>query len=106
MSKRVLLVGSIVGCLVSNGALVAAPSSASATAENVWSPSDAKPQELKGPKEPKPPKSPPPRSQQKPGNGNNGVGNGEDPQPPGNPPVNDGPGSSPGSPGNKGGANK
>lgn len=36
--------------------------------------------------------------------GNNGVGNGEDPQPPGNPPVNDGPGTSPGSPGNQGGA--
>ena len=32
--------------------------------------------------------------------GNNGVGNGEDPQPPGNPPVNDGPGTGPGSPGN------
>lgn len=31
--------------------------------------------------------------------GNNGVGNGEDPQPPGNPPVNDGPGSGPGNPG-------
>jgi hypothetical protein len=45
----------------------------------------------------------------KPGNispvkGNNGVGNGVDPQPPGNPPINDGPGTSPGSPGNKGGA--
>jgi hypothetical protein len=38
--------------------------------------------------------------------GNNGVGNGVDPQPPGNPPVNDGPGTSPGNPGNKGGANK
>jgi hypothetical protein len=38
--------------------------------------------------------------------GNNGVGNGLDPQPPGNPPVNDGPGTSPGNPGNKGGANK
>jgi hypothetical protein len=37
--------------------------------------------------------------------GNNGVGNGEDPQPPGNPPINDGPGTSPGSPGNQGGAN-
>jgi hypothetical protein len=36
-------------------------------------------------------------------NGNNGVGNGVDPQPPGNPPVNDGPGTSPGNPGNKGG---
>lgn len=36
--------------------------------------------------------------------GNNGVGNGEDPQPPGNPPINDGPGTSPGDPGNKGGA--
>ena len=38
--------------------------------------------------------------------GNNGVGNGEDPQPPGNPPINDGPGTSPGNPGNKGGAKK
>jgi hypothetical protein len=36
--------------------------------------------------------------------GNNGVGNGVDPQPPGNPPINDGPGTSPGKPGNKGGA--
>ncbi len=35
--------------------------------------------------------------------GNNGVGNGEDPQPPGNPPINDGPGTGPGHPGNKGG---
>jgi hypothetical protein len=35
--------------------------------------------------------------------GNNGVGNGQDPQPPGNPPVNDGPGTGPGNPGNKGG---
>ena len=33
--------------------------------------------------------------------GNNGVGNGPDPQPPGNPKVNDGPGTSPGNPGNK-----
>ena len=33
--------------------------------------------------------------------GNNGVGNGLDPQPPGNPRVNDGPGTSPGNPGNK-----
>src|SRR5262249_15150970 len=33
--------------------------------------------------------------------GNNGVGNGVDPQPPGNPPINDGPGTSPGDPGNK-----
>jgi hypothetical protein len=33
--------------------------------------------------------------------GNNGVGNGLDPQPPGNPKVNDGPGTSPGNPGNK-----
>ncbi|HSD96018.1 MAG TPA: hypothetical protein VLB06_02640 [Sulfuricaulis sp.] len=32
--------------------------------------------------------------------GNNGVGNGLDPQPPGNPPINDGPGTLPGSPGN------
>ena len=37
--------------------------------------------------------------------GNNGVGNGEDPQPPGNPPINDGPGTGPGDPGNQGGAN-
>ena len=36
-------------------------------------------------------------------NGNNGVGNGVDPQPPGNPPVNDGPGTGPGNPGNRGG---
>jgi hypothetical protein len=34
--------------------------------------------------------------------GNNGVGNGLDPQPPGNPRVNDGPGTGPGNPGNKG----
>ncbi len=33
--------------------------------------------------------------------GNNGVGNGIDPQPPGNPPINDGPGTGPGSPGNR-----
>jgi hypothetical protein len=33
--------------------------------------------------------------------GNNGVGNGVDPQPPGNPPVNDPPGSGPGNPGNR-----
>ena len=38
--------------------------------------------------------------------GNNGVGNGLDPQPKGNPPINDGPGTGPGDPGNKGGANK
>ena len=31
--------------------------------------------------------------------GNNGVGNGEDPQPPGDPKVNDGPGTGPGNPG-------
>jgi hypothetical protein len=37
--------------------------------------------------------------------GNNGVGNGEDPQPPGNPPINDGPGTGPGNPGNKGHGN-
>jgi len=35
--------------------------------------------------------------------GNNGVGNGFDPQPPGNPPINDGPGTGPGNPGNQGG---
>lgn len=34
--------------------------------------------------------------------GNNGVGNGLDPQPPGNPPINDGPGTGPGNPGNRG----
>lgn len=39
------------------------------------------------------------------GHGNNGVGNGVDPQPPGNPPVNDGPGTGPGNPGNGGGGN-
>ena len=33
--------------------------------------------------------------------GNNGVGNGPDPQPPGNPRINDGPGTGPGNPGNK-----
>jgi hypothetical protein len=33
--------------------------------------------------------------------GNNGVGNGYDPQPPGNPPVNDGPGTGPGNPGRR-----
>ena len=33
--------------------------------------------------------------------GNNGVGNGVDPQPPGNPPINDGPGTGPGHPGNR-----
>jgi hypothetical protein len=33
--------------------------------------------------------------------GNNGVGNGQDPQPPGNPPINDGPGTGPGNPGNR-----
>jgi len=38
--------------------------------------------------------------------GNNGVGNGVDPQPPGNPPINDGPGTGPGNPGNQGGPNK
>jgi len=37
--------------------------------------------------------------------GNNGVGNGQDPQPPGNPPINDGPGTGPGNPGNRGGPN-
>jgi hypothetical protein len=31
--------------------------------------------------------------------GNNGIGNGVDPQPPGNPPVNDGLGTGPGNPG-------
>jgi len=36
--------------------------------------------------------------------GNNGVGNGVDPQPPGNPPINDAEGTGPGNPGNRGGA--
>jgi hypothetical protein len=35
------------------------------------------------------------------GKGNNGVGNGLDPQPPGEPPINDGEGTSPGDPGNR-----
>jgi len=35
----------------------------------------------------------------RPEHGNNGVGNGQDPQPPGNPPWNDGAGTSPGNPG-------
>lgn len=38
--------------------------------------------------------------------GNNGVGNGFDPQPPGNPPINDGRGAFPGNPGNRGGPKK
>jgi len=33
--------------------------------------------------------------------GNNGPGNGLDPQPPGNPSINDGPGTSPGNPGRR-----
>jgi hypothetical protein len=37
----------------------------------------------------------------KPVKGNNGVGNGEDPQPPGNPRVNDGAGTGPGHPGQR-----
>ena len=36
--------------------------------------------------------------------GNNGIGNGPDPQPPGNPPINDGDGTGPGNPGNKHGS--
>jgi hypothetical protein len=35
----------------------------------------------------------------KPVTGNNGLGNGVDPQPPGNAPINDGPGTGPGQPG-------
>ena len=38
------------------------------------------------------------------GSGNNGLGNGIDPQPPGNPPANDLPGTGPGNPGNRGGS--
>jgi hypothetical protein len=37
--------------------------------------------------------------------GNNGLGNGPDPQPPGNPKINDGPGSGTGNPHNGGGSN-
>jgi hypothetical protein len=33
--------------------------------------------------------------------GNNGVGNGLEPQPPGEPPINDGPGTGPGNPGQR-----
>lgn len=47
-----------------------------------------------------------PESYISPTKGNNGVGNGVDPQPPGHPPINDGPGTGPGNPGNKGGAKK
>jgi hypothetical protein len=42
-----------------------------------------------------------PESVVSPTKGNNGVGNGQDPQPPGNPPINDGPGTGPGNPGNR-----
>jgi hypothetical protein len=42
-----------------------------------------------------------PEAQVSPTKGNNGVGNGIDPQPPGNPPINDGPGTGPGNPGNR-----
>jgi len=38
------------------------------------------------------------------GSGNNGLGNGADPQPPGNPPINDGPENGPGNPGNRRGS--
>jgi hypothetical protein len=44
-----------------------------------------------------------PNRSMSPTKGNNGVGNGVDPQPPGNPPINDGPGTGPGNPGNQGG---
>ncbi len=50
----------------------------------------------------RPGQGPPPPDRERP-RGNNGVGNGEDPQPPGNPPVNDGPGTGPGNPGRRGG---
>jgi len=43
-----------------------------------------------------------PDKEMSPTKGNNGVGNGIDPQPPGNPPINDGPGTGPGNPGNEG----
>jgi hypothetical protein len=54
----------------------------------------------------KPVKTEKPWKEEKPGKdkgakGNNGVGNGPDPQPPGNPRVNDGPDTGPGNPGNK-----
>jgi len=45
-----------------------------------------------------------PEKSMSPTKGNNGVGNGVDPQPPGNPPINDGPGTGPGNPGNQGGS--
>jgi len=49
-----------------------------------------------------PPVDAPPMEDSQP-KGNNGVGNGVDPQPPGNPPINDGTGTGPGMPGNKAG---
>jgi len=61
--------------------------------------------------EPEPEPEPEPTSEPKPNprdeagknrpKGNNGVGNGEDPQPPGDPRINDGEGTGPGNPGNK-----
>jgi hypothetical protein len=59
------------------------------------------------PEEPEEPEEPPVDPEDPKGGpkGNNGVGNGEDPQPPGNPPINDGPGTGPGNPGNQGGSN-
>jgi hypothetical protein len=58
------------------------------------------PKKVPGDGPPPPPKKPGAegRSKEK---GNNGVGNGEDPQPPGKAPVNDGPGSGPGKPDRK-----
>lgn len=58
------------------------------------------------PKPDKPGKDKPDKPGKNKPKGNNGVGNGEDPQPPGNPPINDGPGTGPGNPGNRGGAKK
>ena len=61
------------------------------------------------PKNPNEPPKPPKKDKPPKGvkvKGNNGVGNGIDPQPPGNPPINDGPGTGPGNPGNRGGATK
>lgn len=101
-----LLVGAL-GCLLSGSVRAATPAvKPSPGRDDAVATGDAESRELATKqKDPKAPKSPPPRSRHKPGNGNNGVGNGPDPQPPGNPPPNDDPGT-PGNPGNKGGAKK
>lgn len=69
-----------------------------------------KPQQQPGQCVGKPKKGPPQVAMGPQGNkgpkGNNGVGNGFDPQPRGNPPINDGRGAGPGHPGNRGGPMK